>query len=205
MNIVKSDNLIESKNENCNYDKYIDRCIELGVSEAKLIKVKDVVKLNEWVRFKCQFGCKDYGQHLTCPPFLPDFRECKEMVLSYSHGILVKFVAKEVNDTEEKYRVYKNKLRKTLARIERQLFLDGFYKAFSLHSGPCTLCDTCVIQSGSDNNSVRPQCKQHKVSRPAMEAMGIDVLETVKNSGWEPKILQKFHELQTFYGLILID
>ncbi|MBS5933907.1 MAG: DUF2284 domain-containing protein [Clostridiales bacterium] len=185
------------------FQQYVERCKELGVQDAKIISVKDVVVMEEWVRFKCQFGCEEYGQHLTCPPHLPGFSECKNTVLCYNSGILLKFTETETNNTMEKYNNYKNKLRKIMARLERQIFLEGYHKVISLHSGPCTLCETCVIQ-GKQIEGI-PKCRKYKVSRPAMEAMGISVFDTVRNVGWETKILNSFHDIHTYYGLLLIE
>ena len=186
------------------YQPYVERCKELGAEDAVVISVKDVVVIEEWVRFKCQFGCEDYGQHLSCPPYLPEVSVCKNIVNSFDAGILMKFTATEPNTSIEKYRAYKNKLRKTLARLERQLFLEGYHKAISLHSGPCTLCEKCVIHDNPDPNVV-PKCRKYKLSRPAMEAMGISVFDTVKNVGWETKILTNFFDIPTYYGLLLIE
>ena len=42
---------------------------ERGV-EARRIAAHDVI-VAEWVRFKCRFGCKGYGKHMSCPPYAP--------------------------------------------------------------------------------------------------------------------------------------
>ncbi|OPX67235.1 MAG: hypothetical protein A4E37_01503 [Methanoregulaceae archaeon PtaB.Bin056] len=39
-------------------------------AEARLISSRDVV-VSDWVRFKCRFGCKGYGKHMSCPPYAP--------------------------------------------------------------------------------------------------------------------------------------
>jgi predicted metal-binding protein len=126
-------------------------------------------------------------------------------VLSYVVGILVMFRCNERIHTPENYRRYKNKVRKTLARVERQLFLDQYYKAFSLHNGPCTLCEECVVKNSDANQGTTRMCRHHKIARPSMEAMGIDVLQTVRNAGWEPRILDNFISQPTYYGLILVE
>jgi predicted metal-binding protein len=188
------------------YRIYMDRCLELGASECRIVDVKKDVVFAEWVRLKCQFGCQEYGKHLTCPPHMPDYEFCKNLVLAYTYGLLVKFRTGGPNKSPEDYRNTKNKIRRTLSLLERQLVLDQFYKAFSLHNGPCTLCEICVIEDGKGGGkNILSVCRHHKVARPAMESMGIDVFQTVRNAGWEPSILKSFFEAPTYYGLILIE
>lgn len=185
-----------------NLSQYESRCKELGATEARIVSIKETVVLSEWVRLKCQFGCKEYGQHLVCPPYTPDFKTCYDIVHSYETGLLIAFVSQEVNRSPDAYVTEKNKIRRTLSRIERQLILDQYYKAISLHNGPCTLCQTCVLNEPEGHK--KPQCRFHKVARPAMEAMCIDVFETVRRAGWEAKMLSNFFEQPTYYGLVLI-
>ena len=39
-------------------------------------------------------------------------------------------------------------MRRTVAALEREAFLAGFYKAFGFACGPCGLCEECAVREG---------------------------------------------------------
>ena len=51
-------------------DRWVQRAVELGAAEAKVVSPATVVTAH-WVRLKCQYGCGGYGLRLTCPPYSP--------------------------------------------------------------------------------------------------------------------------------------
>ncbi len=67
-----------------------------------------------------------------------------------------------------------------LLETEKQIFLQGYQKAFLLNQTCCSLCKDC---SGN-----RIDCKDKKNSRPSPEAFAVDVCRTVRNAGMEIKI-----------------
>jgi len=84
---------------------------------------------------------------------------------------------------------------KIVVALERELFLQGFYKAFGFGAGPCRLCKTCQPH----------KCVQPERTRPAMEACGIDVYATVRANGYPIEVLQTETQTENCYGLILIE
>lgn len=154
---------------------------------AKYISTKDIVTGN-WVRLKCQFGCDAYGTRLSCPPHSPAPEYTRKVLDEYSTVLLIGYQS----ESEKLYRT----LRNTIAVLEREIFLDGYYKAFSMASGPCGLCKTCNIKA---------PCKYPEKARPAMEACGIDVFQTVRNAGVEIKVVRTYNELCKSFGIILIE
>ncbi len=135
------------------YDPYIAMALEKGVDDALIIDTAKIFTA-PWVRMKCRFGCSGYGKRLCCPPHTPDHDETRAVLDSYKHALLChrrwgkgyKFVG-GFNDI--------------IVDLETAIFLDGYYKALGLGSGPCTLCKTCDT-SGT--------CKNPERARPAMEA-----------------------------------
>ena len=154
-----------------------------GVKKAVIVSPKQV-ETAPWVRLKCQFGCGGYGQCLVCPPFTPTPQEMRQVLDTYSRGILMHFAP----DTDVK---------SVIVRLEREIFLAGAWKAFGLGAGPCYLCKECALTSG--------QCRHSESARPAMEACGIDVFSTVLRAGFGIKVVKTTRECPNYFGLVLVD
>ena len=79
--------------------------------------------------------------------------------------------------------------------MEKEIFLDGYFKAFGMGAGPCYLCDKCSLQF----------CEYPDQARPSMEACGIDVYTTVRAHGFPIEVLRTKDCKFNCYGLILIE
>ena len=137
----------------------------------------------EWVRLKCQFGCGGYGQSLTCPPYAPTPDQTRKLLDGYSVGVLIHWG-------------HETGGRKALAKMERQVFLKGWYKAFAMASGPCELCSECDLEGGCDHPSQ---------ARPSMEACGIDVFQAARNAGFPIQVVTCRKDRPNFYSLLLVE
>jgi predicted metal-binding protein len=162
------------------YATYISKAKKLGAEDAKIISTESVITA-EWVRLKCQFGCGGYGTCLTCPPHSPTPEQTRNALSSYTHAVLVH---------GRDYR----QLRDIVATLESDIFLDGYYKAFSMGAGPCELCNECPTQ-----------CRQPYRARPSMEACGIDVYSTVRNNGLFIEVVKDPDCECNYYGIVLIE
>ena len=116
------------------YVKYIKRAKELGAKQAKVISAKTIV-VAEWVRLKCKFGCSGYGQCLTCPPHSPAPDETRRVLGYYKYALLV-----HGNEYADIHGI--------IPILEREIFLDGYFKAFGMGAGPCELCAKKAYQLG---------------------------------------------------------
>jgi predicted metal-binding protein len=85
-------------------------------------------------------------------------------------------------------------IRNIVVRLERNIFLDGFYKAFGMGAGPCELCRRCP-----------KLCRYPDAARPSMEACGIDVFSTVRANGFPIKVLKTAKCKGNYYGMVLIE
>lgn len=170
---------VEQKNMR-GHTEYIKKARDLGVKDAKIIPAKSIVAA-EWVRLKCQFGCDGYGWKLTCPPYSPTPEQTKRMLACYEYGLLVH--GDEYAD-----------IRNIVFRLEREIFLDGYHKAFGMGAGPCNLCAKCP-----------KSCKHPDEARPSMEACGIDVFGTVRANGFPIKVLKTTTCKCNYYGVVLIE
>ena len=162
------------------YAKYIQCAKVLGAKQVKAILVKTIV-VAEWVRLKCKFGCDGYGQSLTCPPYSPMPDETRRALNYYKYALLIR---------GDKY----TDIRRIIPALEREIFLDGYFKAFGMGAGPCNLCTTCA-----------QFCRHPDKTRPSLEACGIDVFTTVRINGFPIKALKTHGCKGNYYGIVLIE
>jgi len=172
-------------------EEYCELAKKWGATSAKVIKPENII-VAEWVRLKCQYGCGGYGECLTCPPLSPTPDFTRKMLKYYSKALLLTYEKVKYNNETE----LRTDIRENVAELERRFFLDGYYKAFGIAAGPCSLCDFC---------DVNKPCKFPRKARPSMEACGIDVYETMRNSGFKLEVVRSQEDYCTLAGLILID
>jgi len=163
--------------------KYIKQALKLGAFDAKQIRA-DTIVTAQWVRLKCQYGCSGYRKRLTCPPYSPSPEETAKILKSYQSALLI-----HCDDHTD--------IAHIVTTIERRAFLDGFYKAFAMSSGPCRFCGKCDPEN--------EKCRHPVEARPAMEACGIDVFQTVRNNELPIEVVKNQTCEQNYYGLILIE
>jgi predicted metal-binding protein len=80
--------------------------------------------------------------------------------------------------------------------LEIKIFLDGYYKAWSMGSGPCRLCKECDLTAS---------CRHGLQARPSMEACGIDVFKTARDNGFPIEVVRTYEEQRNIFGLILVE
>jgi len=158
------------------------RAVSLGALHAKVISTKKVFT-GAWVRWKCRYGCGGFGSSLLCPPHSPTPDDTRTMLDEYQRAILIHCDAV-------------TEVRPLIAKLEREAFLGGFYKAFGFACGPCDLCPTCAFEKG---------CQHPEQARPAMEACGIDVFRTATEAGFPIEVVTSRSCRQDYYGLLLLE
>ncbi|MBA4417117.1 MAG: hypothetical protein C0392_04290 [Syntrophus sp. (in: bacteria)] len=170
------------------FETYLSSTVNQGIDHALLVKTSKIYTA-PWVRIKCTFGCRGYGKSLCCPPRTPSPDEMRKVLDSYAYAILLHRIwRKGYKDVD--------KLNETAVDLERTLFLDGYYKAWALGSGPCSRCETC----NTDGLCINPQ-----KARPSMEACGIDVFGTVRECGLPIHVVKDHSEERDMYCLVLIE
>jgi predicted metal-binding protein len=162
-------------------DRYLDRARQRGAADARVVPSASVVTA-AWVRLKCQYGCGGYGASLCCPPHSPTPEQTRLVLDCYRRAILV-------------HRKTQEGLTALMAALEREALLDGFYRAFALGAGPCTLCRDCTLD----------RCSHPSDARPAMEACGIDVYATARANGFAIEVVRDHAADQNYFGLLLVD
>jgi predicted metal-binding protein len=172
-------------------ERFAKKAKTLGASQAKVIDPKTVA-VGHWVRLKCQYGCGAYGTCLSCPPYSPTPAYTASMLSEYRKALLVQFA--DVNLKRGAGAILK--LRRMVGSLEREFFLEGYYKAFGMASGPCEFCRQCDLTKA---------CKHPYEARPSMEACGIDVYQTARNNGLRLEVVQSTDSLCSFVSLILVE
>jgi predicted metal-binding protein len=166
---------------------YCKKALEMEMDGAKVIDPQSIVTA-EWVRMKCQFGCPGFGMGLCCPPYTPTPEVTRKVIDSYQKAILLHRRLKK----GERIKAFNE----TLVHLEIEIFLDGYYKAWSMGSGPCRLCKECDLTGF---------CKHGYEARPSMEACGIDVFKTARDNGFPIEVVRTHREERNIYGVILVE
>jgi predicted metal-binding protein len=169
------------------FTSYRKLALGKGIDQAVVVETSRVVTA-PWVRMKCQFGCSGYGVSLCCPPRTPTPDEMRKILDSYTFGILLHRQIKKGGKSVER-------LSETAVDIERALFLDGYYKAWTLGAGPCDRCKACNMKA----------CLHADRARPSMEACGIDVYATARAYHLPIQVVRERTDVRNFYALVLVE
>ncbi len=175
--------------------KYWKKIIKGRPAEAKVIDPVSVLTA-PWVRLKCKYGCEMYGREYCCPPETPTPEQTRGILDCYQRAILFHCRAAK-KEGENRTKVRKGYL-DAVVELEGEMFKDGYYKAFALLSGPCSLCGECA-------KSKNKPCNFGYRARPSMESCGIDVYQTAWNNGFPIQPLRHKAETQNLYCLMLVD
>lgn len=170
-------------------EAFCDQARALGALDAVVVSASHVATA-AWVRLRCQYGCSEYGQCLTCPPHSPTPDSTRAMLDEYETAILL-----HGSETQP--------LRKIARALEQAVFLAGHYKAFAFLCGPCRLCKTCVVVRGRRGKPAT--CRHPEHARPAMEAAGIDVFATARAAGLPIEVVRSTDSPQNYYALVLVE
>ena len=172
-------------------ERYRQMALDLGAAGAAVIPAS-YVTVDDRVRLKCFVPrCPRYGETPNCPPHMPGLNEVRAAFGLYSWAVAVKTEIRSVAEYVPVVKDRPTRNRKTLefhgdtskivAELEGTAYRDGYHLAAAFGGGSCKdyLCNgqICgVMDSG--------KCRAPLRARPAMEAMGIDVIELTKRLGW---------------------
>jgi Predicted metal-binding protein len=166
----------------------------LGLTDYKWIDPARIV-VAQWVRMKCMFGCGNYGRHATCPPNTPPVAECERFFGEYSDAVIFHFAA-FMKDPEDRH-LWNAKVNRGLNKLERQVFVKGYERAFLMFLHSCGACKEC--------SPTREGCHLPRLGRPAPEAMAIDVFSTVRQYGFPIQVLAEYDQEMNRYAFLLLS
>ena len=158
----------------------------------------DKIEVAEWVRLKCHYGCNRFDSNWTCPPATPGPDKVRAILDEYELALLL-VGTKNCSDfylNNGRKRISQVRCWKGTISLERMLFLEGYYKAFSLVGECCALCKECAYPE---------DCRFPQEKRPSVESFSIDVIGTLKNLGKTSKIATRTGDNYNYYGIILLE
>lgn len=171
--------------------------LQYGLTEVTPFSVDDI-EVARWVNLKCRYGCNRYNTSWCCPPATPSTDEVRQILSEYisafllvSHQNCPEFYLNNAKKRVKQVRIWKGAV-----ALERMLFLEGYYKAFSLVSGYCSLCRECTYPDA---------CRFPQEKRPSVESFSINMMGTLRNLGIEPRIATQTSQSFHYYGIILVE
>ena len=183
---------VQSETLQADLERYRELALASGASQAVVLPAS-AVEVDERVRLKCLVPrCLRAGETPNCPPNAPDLDLVRRALGRYSWAILFKcdvgpledYAPRHGQTAEEKRRVlsYHRPSSDVVYALEGQAYKDGYHLAMGFGGGSCKdyLCQGNLCQFLDSG-----RCRFPHRSRPAMEAMGIDVLGLVRKVGWQ--------------------
>ncbi len=168
--------------------------LKRGFTDHKWLDPQDIV-VAQWVRMKCVFGCDEYGQAACCPPNTPPVAECERFFKEYRLAAVFHF-EKRVEKPEDRH-AWSRRVNLELLKLEREVFLAGYPKAFLLPMDSCNICPECAGHKSA--------CKEPERARPGADAMAVDVFTTVRKLGYPIEVLSDTGQAMNRYALLMID
>ena len=173
-------------------ERYREMALELGASGAAIVPT-EWISVDERVRLKCLVPrCLRAGETPNCPPNAPDLDLVRRALDRFSWAILLKCDVGPIGDyapgagktKEEKRRTlsFHRASAKVVCELENEAYKDGYHLAMGFGGGSCKdyLCQGILCQYLDSG-----RCRFPHRARPALEAVGIDVVDLSRKAGWE--------------------
>ncbi|HEY43440.1 MAG TPA: DUF2284 domain-containing protein [Anaerolineae bacterium] len=170
---------------------YHKLALDWGASAAAIIPASDVT-IDERVRLKCIVPrCLRAGESPNCPPYAPELDLVRRALERFSWAILFKCDVEPLEMYAPGRGTTQAEKRRTLAfheksgeivyKLERHAYKDGYYLAMGFGGGSCKdyLCQGLICQYLDSG-----RCRFPHRARPAMEAVGIDVIALLNKVEW---------------------
>ncbi len=170
-------------------EKYRQRALELGATDAKIITT-DMVLVDERVRAKCIYPkCRSYGTNINCPPYAMDLELVKKVVNKFRYALftMIEVPAEKIAGAEaraKRLHIPATTLNfEIVSKIEGEAFFDGYHLAVGFAGGPCKN----VFCPNEDCSAMVPGkgCRHPLKARSSMEAVGMDAFTMGAKAGWD--------------------
>jgi predicted metal-binding protein len=173
-------------------ERYREMALASGASEAAIVPA-EWISVDERVRLKCTVPrCLRAGETPNCPPNAPDLDLVRRAIGRFSWAILLKTDVGPIEEYAPGAGKTKEDNRRTLSfhrasaevvcELESEAYKDGYHLAMGFGGGSCKdyLCQGILCQYLDSG-----RCRFPHRARPAMEAVGIDVVALARKVGWE--------------------
>lgn len=206
---------VTEKRLKADLELFRQKALELGAAGVEIIRADQLV-VDERVRLKCLIPrCLRAGETPNCPPNAPDLDLVRKAIGRYSRGLLIKTHVEPMSDFipgnskdksgTDRSLLFHQKTANIVYEIERLAYKHGYSLAMGLGGGSCKdyLCHGLVCQFKDSG-----RCRFPLRARPAMEALGIDVVDIIGKAGWSAyPLVDDPAEIPcaTSVGLVLIN
>lgn len=166
---------------------------DFGLSEVKFIHAPQII-VAQSSRLRCQYLCQQQRQSANCPPFSPTHTDMRTVLDEYRFGVMVRRETKFA-DADEPMAEWAQ-FQSSMLEAEGESFRRGYSKAFAVAIG------NCIYQHLDD--SMRP-CDFEGKSRPTLEAVGVNLTDTLEIIGWDRWLVREPGEAFQMFGLLLLE
>ncbi|MBS4535448.1 DUF2284 domain-containing protein [Clostridium sp. D2Q-14] len=172
------------------FNKYIDEKVKIYKINPKEIIFDDSIR-----GYCIENKCGRYNNNFMCPPIIGSVEKYKKTIKSYNDGYLILF--KDIIEDSNTYKYYNSqkRLHEIVLEIENELIKEGYIEPLGFIAGECKICKPCKREKGYD------ECIYPDKARTSLEAVGVNVVKTVKTKGIE--IVFGTNEI-TWIGAVLI-
>lgn len=163
----------------------LSKNIEYYFNKSPLLFMKTVpfneIIFDERAKYMCKFGCKNYNRKYSCPPYSISTykkiqREKYKWVILYATSYkndnnYSRFKTKQINQQKE------YEIQRISNELKNLMSFNGS-KNIVFSGGSCKRCRPCSYLEGTG-------CKKPLLKQISMEAIQIDCLKTLTNSGFD--------------------
>jgi predicted metal-binding protein len=163
-----------------------------GLTEAKFVHAPHIITAHS-TRLRCQYLCHTKGQSAVCPPSSPTQLDTIKILEEYRFGLMLR---REIEAGTEKDPEVWASFQAAMLFAEGESSRRGYSKAFAIGVG------NCIYQHLSDDT--RP-CEYPGKSRPTLEAIGVNLTETLDILGWDAYLVRKPQDPFQMFALLLLE
>jgi predicted metal-binding protein len=168
-------------------ERYARLAMELGAAAARVTPA-DTVVFDDRVPLKCAVPkCFGYGACANCPPHAPSPEKMRAIAAQYDTAVALRLdvppevIVRDRETKEARVKAYASVF-SMVSALESAAFYDGHYLSVAFAAGSCksVFCPDleCAVLS-------QQKCRHNLVSRPSMEAVGIDCFKLATELGWD--------------------
>lgn len=161
-----------------------------GFAEAKFINAPQII-LGQWPRTWCHVHCPMAHSLITSPPAPPNYDDMLSMISEYRFGLMMRADVLPNSPRKSQYTIFSDRL----MTVEEELRDIGYPKAFAMAASSCLFAPP--------ESDERPCDYPHK-NRPTIEALCIDLEQTLEQIQWEGYVEDFQSGLEHLFGIILV-
>ena len=166
-------------------EKYRLMAIQFGAMGAMAV-TSEMVSVDDRVNAKCIYPrCAMYGTSANCPPHAMNIEQVRKVVSKYRYGLFIWLTVPSEDIAgpkgTRKVAPWLRKMHMIVSKIEAAAYYDGYKFALGFAGGPCKT----AFCPDTDCSALTPgqPCQHPLRARPAMEAVGIDVMDLAAKVG----------------------